>query len=916
MNKKLLLGLVSISSALTLMVSVVTTLDGYNHNQAFYLGNAYNEYTTTLNSLNRINNGKIKTDAGNDVSVSYSGLSVGASGWYVMASNGYFTNTDAISGVASINYVGSGDLSISYGFDEDTYVVEEDTLSSGVMYYPSGYPSYFEISNPSNSGITIESIVFNYSCIPGVSPDSELHTSGDYSYVNLNNSEIKLVKYHGETLSFIEIPTELDDKDVVSIASGCFVNNNNNRNNLKPKANRLLENEEEVVDNEQSDYSTYFIPDSVDEIDNNAFDEKSSFVTNATEKKANWRDKALTGSAIDENGNVYYNTSISEVVTKGGINYVYAPNLRSYYLARCLTQRKEVVIPSMINGYPVADIGHNSFNDNRHIQKVTFPDTIGSIGIGAFYNCTNLREVIFNCPNLHRINSGAFSYCSSLVRVVLPENCTTLRNDAFGDCGVIEEFYLPGSINTVYPYAFNNTTVNRFYYAGTEELFNANVINDDNRWIFENASEVIFGMSNQDFVEVERLEDIHNIDNNTLVRCRGVVCGYDNHTDAKGYRTLMIMNPDTNFIMNCFVYNGIGFDDLNYIGLTVEVSGTKEVYTGEVELTGCVFNFLEEEKIEITPIELDYEDNNFDPYDYLGLYCSLDGTVLSVGANTIYFENIASIFGYCSFHRSVYPGPIVAGEHIKIYGWIVMYNQTIEMRFDVRTTDFYDRIEMDGYRYLEDGNLLVNVSPTYEGEFVVPNHITAIGTDAFRNCSNITSIVIPDTVTSLGNYAFIGCTSLRSVIISKNISLIDQNTFDLCYSLEDVYIRVNSISDYLNYTRYRIDANVHLIDASSGNEITSVTVPEGTTTISEFLFDHCRSITSLVIPSSVTSIGYSAFGNIGPIDVYYMGSESEWEQLPLYGLNGTVPTTYFYSESEPVEEGNYWHYVNDVPTVW
>ena len=27
-------------------------------------------------------------------------------------------------------------------------------------------------------------------------------------------------------------------------------------------------------------------------------------------------------------------------------------------------------------------------------------------------------------------------------------------------------------------------------------------------------------------------------------------------------------------------------------------------------------------------------------------------------------------------------------------------------------------------------------------------------------------------------------------------------------------------------------------------------------------------------------------------------------------------TVYFYSETEPTEEGNYWHYVNGVPVAW
>ena len=66
------------------------------------------------------------------------------------------------------------------------------------------------------------------------------------------------------------------------------------------------------------------------------------------------------------------------------------------------------------------------------------------------------------------------------------------------------------------------------------------------------------------------------------------------------------------------------------------------------------------------------------------------------------------------------------------------------------------------------------------------------------------------------------------------------------------------------------------------NNLTSVVIPKGVTNIGWWTFYDCTSLISVTIPESVTSIGGSAFNICNSLtDIYYKGTESEWNQISL-----------------------------------
>ena len=97
----------------------------------------------------------------------------------------------------------------------------------------------------------------------------------------------------------------------------------------------------------------------------------------------------------------------------------------------------EVVIPSSITvegqEYPVAIIGKSAFSDCSSLTSITIPNSVTSIGDGAFYKCSGLTSVTI--PNsVTSIGNSAFYGCSGLTSVTIPNSVTSIGDGAFYFC--------------------------------------------------------------------------------------------------------------------------------------------------------------------------------------------------------------------------------------------------------------------------------------------------------------------------------------------------------------------------------------------------------------------------------------------------------------------------------------------------
>ena len=129
---------------------------------------------------------------------------------------------------------------------------------------------------------------------------------------------------------------------------------------------------------------------------------------------------------------------------------------------------------------------------------------------------------------------------------------------------------------------------------------------------------------------------------------------------------------------------------------------------------------------------------------------------------------------------------------------------------------------------------------------VIPDGVTAIGENAFLNCSALKSISLPSTLKEIGKCAFGGCKSLSSVEIPEDVTKIGEYAFTRCSALKSI-----SLPSTLKEIGF---------DAFGGcTSLSSVEIPEGVTKIGEYAFKRCKALKSISLPSTLKEIGENVF---------------------------------------------------------
>ena len=116
-----------------------------------------------------------------------------------------------------------------------------------------------------------------------------------------------------------------------------------------------------------------------------------------------------------------------------------------------------ITIPaSVANGginYSVTLIPANAFTDCTILTSVIIPNSVTSIGSGAFYWCRNLTSAIIP-DSVTEIGIGAFLGCRSLTSIIIPDSVTSIERLAFGGCTSLTSVTIGNGVTSIGNNAF------------------------------------------------------------------------------------------------------------------------------------------------------------------------------------------------------------------------------------------------------------------------------------------------------------------------------------------------------------------------------------------------------------------------------------------------------------------------------
>lgn len=228
------------------------------------------------------------------------------------------------------------------------------------------------------------------------------------------------------------------------------------------------------------------IPDSVENIGNEAFYGVFNVNYNGTAEGSTWGAKFL--NKYIEGDFAFLDSSKEMLVGYSGSDEV-------------------ITIPD-----GVKTIGDGVFQYNYDVTKVEFPDSVETIGAYTFYCCSNLTDVVLS-ENLTTIGSYAFSSCSKLVNIELPSSVREIGEDAFYSCSSLTKISIPDGvtvINSMFGYCskLNTVTIPKsvtliktgafsscrglttMYYTGTAEEWEA--IEKETKWNYNCSPTMVY----------------------------------------------------------------------------------------------------------------------------------------------------------------------------------------------------------------------------------------------------------------------------------------------------------------------------------------------------------------------------------------------------------------------------------------
>ena len=447
-----------------------------------------------------------------------------------------------------------------------------------------------------------------------------------------------------------------------------------------------------------------------------------------------------------------------------------------------VTGLKEVIIPGTVKV-----IGMDAFSFNTSIKKITIeegtlyidayafrnaqieeiiiPDSVVYIGEGAFTDCSKLTTVKLP-ENLEGLDYALFRRCVSLTNINIPKNLISIYEEAFIGCISLNEIDIPSSVKNISSSAFTNCY----------NLFNVTI--DANNPYYEIEQGIIYAK-----------------DGSTLIMTAAV----QNQTEITIKEGIKELNEDSlGMCSNAEIINlpnslekiyGTTFNGLKKLNTINFPNGSNNF---KVE-NGYLYGNDERGKVLIYSVPTKKE-------------IIIDETVNVIGIASIQNDNITKLVipdSVTTIESQIFSD--TSGKNLKTIE-IGTGLKNLDPRFNVWSyaQDLEVIIDPENQYYKVEGNLILTNDGKEVVTFlkqatsqVIPTGVEIIQHHAFMNFNSATEIILPNTLMTIEDNAFTWCSGITTIDIPNSVKNIADNAFLSCEYLEKINIDniKNSISN-------------------------------------------------------------------------------------------------------------------------